>query len=155
LSRVAKRFYVSPSVLIGANSAILLTLGIPFFRDRYAFWDGVSLTIGAFLLLFFFVLVWTSHRSKQSWEKQNRTGWIRHGLYSAIRHPDYSGIIMMNLAFLFIFRTFWLLPVSLFFIWLWSRQARYEEELLLAKYGDSYVSYIGSTGRFFPKFRKE
>ncbi|MFC1964180.1 methyltransferase family protein, partial [Chloroflexota bacterium] len=113
-----------------------------------------SITIGATLLLSFFVSLWLSHKAKQTWQQQSKSGWVNSGLYAVIRHPDYGGIILMNLAFFFIFRTWWLLPMVLFFIWLWSREARYEEQEMLAKHGDPYVSYIRDTGRFFPRLFK-
>ena len=35
---------------------------------------------------------------------------IADGPYSIVRHPNFTGIICMNIAYLFFFRTLWLIP---------------------------------------------
>ncbi|MFC1961750.1 methyltransferase family protein [Chloroflexota bacterium] len=151
MERSQRGFYISPAVLIGANSALLLAVGILFTRKELGFWDGISITMGAFLLALFFLLLRLSHKARQSQQEEKETLWMHNGLYAVIRHPEYTGALSMNFAFLLIFRTWWLFPVVLFFLWLWHREAKHEEKEMVAKHGDAYRNYLRKTGMFFPR----
>ena len=150
-----KGFYVSPPILIGANSAILLIVGIIFARRELGFWDGISITIGAFLLAMFFIFIYGTRKIKQIHMKPGRVDeLITSGPYAVVRHPNYTGAILMNIAFLLFFRTLWLVPVIGFFTWLWYLEAKHEEIELIAKFGIQYKNYARTTGMFFPKLFK-
>jgi protein-S-isoprenylcysteine O-methyltransferase Ste14 len=76
---------------------------------------------------------------------------VTWGPYRWIRHPLYSGAVLM-LAALGIVAANWfmLLLVLLIVTMLWKLTTR-EEAHLLVKFGDSYRDYMGHTGRFIPK----
>jgi protein-S-isoprenylcysteine O-methyltransferase Ste14 len=147
-----KGFYVSPPILAGANSSVLLTVGILFVRKGLGFWDGIAITVGVLLLAIFFVSVYVTHNIKQIHMSPGSVDkLVTNGPYAVVRHPNYAGTILMNIAFLFLFRTLWLVPAIGFFTWLWYLEARYEERELSARFGDSYEDYAKSKGMFLPR----
>ncbi|MFH1652148.1 MAG: isoprenylcysteine carboxylmethyltransferase family protein [Chloroflexota bacterium] len=123
-----------------------MTVGILFSRRQLAFWDGVAVTLGLLFFLLFLLLLWLPHRGRRRTNSEEETG-----LYRYLRHPEYTGIIMMNLSFLLVFRTGWLLPVVLLFGWLWGRAARREDAAMAARDGDGYRNYMARTGSIFPR----
>ncbi len=56
-----------------------------------------------------------------------------------------------NIAYQLFFRTLWLVPLICAFVVLWYLEARHEEGILVAKFGDEYEAYMKTTGMFFPK----
>jgi protein-S-isoprenylcysteine O-methyltransferase Ste14 len=80
---------------------------------------------------------------------------IRTGPFKYIRHPIYLSEILFYLSLL-MFRTslaalfVWVLAI-IFFISI----ARYEEKLLLARFGDDYKAYMKEAGMFCPKLGKK
>ena len=147
-----KNFYVFPPILTGVNFAILFPIGIIFLRTELNLGDRICIAIGAILAIIFFVSLAVTHKIEQMHMKPNNVDkLITNGIYSIVRHPHYSGTILMNIACLFFFRTLWLIPPVCIFFVLWYLEARYEERALMAKFGESYKNYIKTTGMFFPK----
>lgn len=79
---------------------------------------------------------------------------IRTGVFRLVRHPIYLAAILFY--FIFLLMAFsqlagavWVIIV-LFYYW----SARYEERLLIEKFGDDYLSYIREVPMFIPGFRK-
>jgi len=150
-----KNFYIFPPILVGINFAILLPLGIIFIRSELNFWDCISIAIGGILTIIFVVSLVSTHKIEQAHMKPNDVGkLITDGPYSIVRHPNFTGIICMNIAYLFFFRTLWLiLPICVFFV-LWYFEAGHEERVLITKFGEAYRNYMKNTGMFFPKLFK-
>jgi len=78
-------------------------------------------------------------------------GVIREGVFKVVRHPIYLSEILFYLGLLF-FRTslaaavVWIIAIAFF-----TYISRYEEKLLLARFGDDYRQYMNEVGMFFPK----
>lgn len=75
-----------------------------------------------------------------------------HKIYSILRHPAYTSILLVNLAGML----FTLTPISiiLFFFYLlgfWCHVHFVEERELIARFGDSYAQYRKSVPPFFVK----
>ena len=152
---MTKDFYIFPPILAGVNFAVLVPVGIIFLRTELNFWDYLSIAIGAILTIIFYVFLALTHRIEQMHMKPNDVDKVvTNGAYSKVRHPNYSGTLLMNIAFLCFFRTLWLIPVVCIFSVLWYLEARHEERALIAKFGESYRNYIKTTGMFFPKLFK-
>jgi protein-S-isoprenylcysteine O-methyltransferase Ste14 len=78
---------------------------------------------------------------------------VTDGLYRFVKHPIYSGLLLVGLA-LTITGGFY--PHLLFFaalIVLLNYKARFEEELLTKTYA-GYAEYSKKTGRFVPRLNK-
>lgn len=74
---------------------------------------------------------------------------VTTGLYRYMRHPIYTGLILLGLGQVFSAGP---LPQVIFYILLLGllvSKARFEESLLRAKYPE-YEEYAKRTGRFFP-----
>ncbi|MSV34781.1 MAG: isoprenylcysteine carboxylmethyltransferase family protein [Bryobacterales bacterium] len=76
---------------------------------------------------------------------------VDHGPYRYVRHPMYSGILILGPSLGLALGT-WLLPLAagVMFVIL-ARRTRIEELYLVAQFGDQYRTYMTRTGRFFPR----
>jgi len=73
------------------------------------------------------------------------------GIYSWMRHPQYSGIILMIVAFLIQWPTLITLIISPFLITMYVRLARREERDVEAIYPLQYRAYRERTPAFIPR----
>ena len=150
-----KNFYIFPPILVGINFAILLPVGIIFLRTELSLWDYISILVGGVFTIIFAVSLVSTHKIEQAQIKPNDVDkLITDGPYSIVRHPNFTGIICMNIAYLFFFRTLWLIPPICMFFVFWYLEARHEERILIAKFGEAYRNYMKNTGMFFPKLFK-
>ncbi len=150
-----KNFHIFPPILTGINFAILLPIGILFLRTELSLWDYISIAAGGILTIIFVVSLVSTHKIEQAHMKPNDVDkLITDGPYSIVRHPNFTGIIFMNIAYLSFFRTLWLIPPICVFFVLWYFEARSEESVLIAKFGEAYRNYMKTTGMFFPKLFK-
>jgi protein-S-isoprenylcysteine O-methyltransferase Ste14 len=82
-------------------------------------------------------------------------GVIRKGPFRLVRHPIYLSEILFYLGLL-MFRTslaaavIWILAI-IFFVYI----AKYEEKLLLARFGEDYKAYMRDVGMYLPKLWKQ
>jgi protein-S-isoprenylcysteine O-methyltransferase Ste14 len=152
---MTKKFYIFPPILVGVNFAALLPLGIIFIRTELSLWDYISIISGGVLTIIFVLSLVSTHKIKQAHMKPKDVDkLITDGPYSVVRHPNFTGIICINIAYLFFFRTLWLLPLICGFLALWYFEARFEERILIAKFKETYRNYMKKTGMFFPKLFK-
>jgi protein-S-isoprenylcysteine O-methyltransferase Ste14 len=78
---------------------------------------------------------------------------VTHGPYRRIRHPIYTAGVTAFIAAGLMLRSWVPLALAALFVaWLPFR-VRSEESRLLATFGDAYREYMGTTGRFLPRFR--
>lgn len=76
---------------------------------------------------------------------------IKSGIYSRVRHPIYLAPIIMYLGIIILS-----LSIISFFIWLfiitfYYSMARYEEALLIKKFGNEYKNYMKDVPMFIPR----
>ena len=78
---------------------------------------------------------------------------VTRGPYSRIRHPTYTGIVMMALAAVLVFLNVILVVGFVACLGIACRKAVLEEELLASEdgFGQAYRDYMQKTGRFLPK----
>ncbi len=87
-------------------------------------------------------------------EVQETPSVIRKGPFRFVRHPVYLSEILLYLALL-MFRTsvaatfIWILAIF-FFVFI----AKYEEKLLLARFGEDYRAYMRDVGMYLPRLWK-
>lgn len=74
---------------------------------------------------------------------------IQTGLYRYVRHPIYSGIIVMAVGFGVFQESTWKLVLGILLWVLFYFKSRYEETLLVKQYPD-YEVYRSRTSRLFP-----
>ena len=81
---------------------------------------------------------------------------VTRGIYSRIRHPTYTGIVLMFLACTLLFLHTVLFVCFLAILGMAYRKAVLEEKLLSSEkgFGQEYRDYMLKTGRFLPRLRK-
>jgi len=75
---------------------------------------------------------------------------ISGGIYKYIRHPIYSGIILLFLAYGLYSGSVGRLIITIILSIVFYFETELEEELLIERF-PGYQNYKGVTGRFFPK----
>ena len=75
----------------------------------------------------------------------------RTGPYAHIRHPQYTGFILIMLGFLFQWPTLITLVMFPILVYMYVRLARREEREVAAEFGEEYLRYAKRTPAFFPR----
>jgi protein-S-isoprenylcysteine O-methyltransferase Ste14 len=75
---------------------------------------------------------------------------VTHGVYAHIRHPQYTGIFIVTLAFMIQWPTLATLVLWPFVIAMYVRLARREEHDVLAEFPEQYTFYQQRVPMFFP-----
>ena len=73
------------------------------------------------------------------------------GPYAHIRHPQYTGFILIMLGFLFQWPTLITLVMFPILVYMYVRLARREEREVAAEFGEEYLRYAKRTPAFFPR----
>lgn len=76
---------------------------------------------------------------------------ITHGPFAQIRHPLYTGAGFMLAAMAVFLPVAVAVPFWIYEAWIGLRLARYEEQLMLDRFGDAYRHYMQQTGRYLPR----
>lgn len=76
---------------------------------------------------------------------------VTDGIYAYMRHPQYTGIFIITLAFMIQWPTLTTLILWPFVIAMYVRLARREEQDVLQKYPEKYREYMQRTPMFFPR----
>lgn len=76
---------------------------------------------------------------------------VTNGLYAYMRHPQYTGIFVITLAFMIQWPTLATLILWPFVIAMYYKLARQEEADALEKFPVEYREYMARTPMFFPK----
>jgi len=79
---------------------------------------------------------------------------VTHGIYKYMRHPQYSGIFVITLAFMIQWPTLATLILWPFVIAMYVRLARKEEEDVSKEFPGEYAEYMKRTPMFFPRWSK-
>jgi protein-S-isoprenylcysteine O-methyltransferase Ste14 len=114
-------------------------------------WFGVLLTVDGFALL-----QWAHFSLGKNWSDQPRImesqQMVHYGPYRFIRHPMYSAFLLILGSSLLVSAN-WLLG-GLWILITWvdiQARIRYEEDRMLARFGEAYREYMERTGALFPR----
>lgn len=77
------------------------------------------------------------------------------GPYAYIRHPQYSGFILIMLGFLLQWPTLITLLMFPILVFMYVRLARREEREVLTEFGATYARYAATTPAFFPRLGRQ
>ncbi|RPI86298.1 MAG: isoprenylcysteine carboxylmethyltransferase family protein [Chloroflexi bacterium] len=89
---------------------------------------------------------------KRYWSKESGKGeLVTEGIYRFIRHPQYTGFMMITLGMLLDWATVPMLIMWPIMAVLYYRLAKKEEGDMLAEFGQKYAVYMQQTGRFLPR----
>jgi len=89
---------------------------------------------------------------RQYWSKDQGKGQlVTTGIYRFIRHPQYTGFLMITLGMLCEWATLPMLIMYPILVWLYTRLARREEMDMRTEFGPAYDEYRARTGMFLPR----
>jgi len=111
---------------------------------------GIILSIIGALTIFIALLQLNTNLSPFPTPKSN-SKLIQNGLFKYIRHPIYTGILLLLSGYAVYVNSSAKLIISLLLLMLFFLKTTYEEERLLSKF-PNYSEYKKRTGRFLPKF---
>lgn len=88
-------------------------------------------------------------------EVREKHGVIRKGVFGIVRHPIYLSEILLYLGLLFLrisLAAVFIWIIAIVFLYLISR---YEEKLLVERFGDEYKQYMKDVPMYLPKIRRK
>lgn len=92
---------------------------------------------------------------REYWSKEEGQGrLVAEGLYRYLRHPQYTGFLLVSLGVLFEWATIPLLILWPILASMYVRLARKEETEMEERFGDEWRAYKARTGMFLPRFGK-
>ncbi len=92
---------------------------------------------------------------RKYWSKQQGQGkLVTSGIYRLIRHPQYTGFLMITFGMLCEWATLPMLVMYPILVLLYYRLAKREEAEMLKEFGGEYASYRQRTGMFVPRLWK-
>ena len=107
-------------------------------------------TVLAFLGIVLVVLGW-KEVYRRYWSRESGSGeLITDGIYAYIRHPQYTGFLLITLCMLLDCATLPMLIMWPIMAVLYYRLARREEREMEAEFGPSYRQYMQRTSMFLP-----
>jgi protein-S-isoprenylcysteine O-methyltransferase Ste14 len=118
-------------------------------RDGWYRYIGMVLSIwGVLIINFTFRSI--SLSSFLGLKKEENRELITHGIYAKIRHPLYTGTILITLG-MFLFVPTDLILISVACIWVYLPIGIYfEEQKLIRQFGEDYLKYKKETKALFP-----
>lgn len=132
------------------------TLCSSFLQFQFPFDSWVQLA-GIFMTGFgYFLFTWSvlaRGRYATSWEMPEDQRLVMWGPYRHVRHPSYLAYLIL---FVGLFLTLLNLVALVPFVAVpgYLRIASVEEELLVKRFGEAYLEYQHTTGKFLPKRKK-
>jgi len=88
---------------------------------------------------------------KNYWSKERGSGaLVNTGVYRYIRHPQYTGLLLLSFGMLVEWATLPLLILYPVMVVLYVRLAKREEKDMLIEFGEVYRSYMRKTKMFIP-----
>lgn len=109
---------------------------------------GLFLTVAGYSLFIWSVIARGQYAT--SWAMPENQKLVTWGPYKHIRHPSYTGYLLMFFGLFFIWLNL-LTLLPLMAIPGYFSVASEEEKLLAHRFGDEYLNYQKRTGRFIPK----
>ncbi|MFT9498219.1 methyltransferase family protein [Anaerosolibacter sp.] len=76
---------------------------------------------------------------------------VKTGIYEYVRHPQYSGFVLMILGFLIQWPTIITMIMAPLLLMMYRRLARKEEKLMFNMFGEPYAIYAQEVPAFIPK----
>jgi len=80
-------------------------------------------------------------------------GLLRNGVYATIRHPMYTGLLLIAFGVAILLQKPWGVMTAIALTVFFNLKAREEERCLLRCYPE-YADYQRTTGRFLPRWRQ-
>ena len=113
---------------------------------------GTNIAYIFYLLGLLFIVLGWKEIYKRYWSKEEGKGeLVTNGIYAYIRHPQYTGFMLMTLAMIFEWATLPLLIMWPILAVIYYRLAKKEEMDMEVEFGRKYQEYRRTTGMFLPR----
>jgi protein-S-isoprenylcysteine O-methyltransferase Ste14 len=104
--------------------------------------------VGALLVIFGWKEIF-----RRYWSRERSQGdLVTRGIYRYIRHPQYTGFLLVTMGMIFEWATLPLLIMWPILAVIYYRLARQEEAEMVEHFGQKYLDYRQHTGMFLPRF---
>lgn len=114
-------------------------------------YTGLYINITLALIGFALIILGWYRIYHEYWSKDKGAGRVvKTGVYRFIRHPQYTGFILITLGMIAGWATLPSLILFPLIIWLYVRLAKKEERDLIEEFGEEYKMYMRHTKRFIP-----
>lgn len=137
------------SWFIGRNLPEGILWGHTLF-EYIGYW-GMYINIALAFVAIAMIMNGWSHIYDSYWSKESGEGsLVTTGIYKYIRHPQYTGLLLLSLGMLIEWAT---IPLILFYpvmIFIYVRLAKREEKDMLSEFGEDYKTYKNNTKMFIP-----
>lgn len=118
--------------------------------------DSYVQVLGVVLTAFgYFIFTWSVIARGQyatAWDMPKNHKLVTWGPYRHVRHPSYLSYFLMFFGLFFIWLT-WIALIPIVAIPGYLQIVTEEEKMLIQRFGDEYVTYQKTVGKFFPKLR--
>lgn len=119
-------------------------------KSYIGYW-GMYINIGCAIIALALIINGWYNIYKKYWSKEAGTGsLVTRGVYKFIRHPQYTGLLLLSFGMLAEWVTLPLLILFPVIIYMYVRLAKREERDMLAEFGDEYRDYMQRTKMFIP-----
>lgn len=113
---------------------------------------GMNIAYFFYLVGILLVILGWKEIYKRYWSKEEGKGeLVTNGIYGYIRHPQYTGFMLITLAMIFEWATLPLLIMWPLLMIIYYRLATKEESDMETEFGPQYVAYRRKTGMFLPR----
>ena len=113
---------------------------------------GMYISYVFYLLGILFVVLGWKEIYKRYWSKEEGKGeLVTNGIYNYIRHPQYTGFLLVTLGMIFEWATLPLLIMWPLLAMIYYRLAKKEESDIEIEFGQKYLEYRRRTGMFLPQ----
>jgi protein-S-isoprenylcysteine O-methyltransferase Ste14 len=128
----------------GSGPEVFLTVDVPGMQFRLL---TTSVIAGAVSIIagMLIILGW-----KGIYDNRKRRKLVKGGIYRYMRHPQYTGILMIITAWLLAWPTLPILVMWPLLVYAYYRLARKEENLMLEEFGREYRDYMERVPMFLP-----
>lgn len=112
---------------------------------------GMYINIGCAVVALILIINGWYNIYKKYWSKETGTGkLVTSGVYRLIRHPQYTGLLLLSLGMLIEWVTLPMLIMFPVMIGMYVRLAKREEQDMMREFGDDYKQYMKKTKMFIP-----
>lgn len=112
---------------------------------------GMYINIALALIALTIILNGWKNIHKNKWSKAEGEGSVvKTGIYRYIRHPQYTGLLLLSLGMLIEWATLSLLLMYPVMVYMYYKLSKREEKDMIESFGQEYVNYMGHTKRFIP-----
>ena len=112
---------------------------------------GMYINIGCAVIALLMILNGWHNIYKKYWSKEHGRGeLVTSGIYKYIRHPQYTGLLLLSFGMLIEWATLPLLIMFPVMVFMYTRLAKREEKDMIQEFGEPYKQYMVKTKMFIP-----